>query len=153
MSPFNVDKTHHWPVISPLSAHILKHLKEFFFYISCVPAGPSKSLCLLLLICCGYANYKANRGFVIIFSICSDLLNDLRRTRCYHMQKNKKWLNSIEIRVITILMYSLSLTRQIQSTIQPKFPDYLLVSYDDELIEVAVSFANFTGKNMCLSIF
>ena len=80
MSPFNVDKTHHWPVISPLSANILKHLKEFFYYTSCVPAGPSKSLCLLLLICCGYANYKANRGFVIIFSICSDLLNDLRRT-------------------------------------------------------------------------
>ena len=66
-----VDKTHHRAVISSFSVQLL----HFFSYAGGILNLP---FLLLLMIYSGYAaNYNTQGTFVIIFWICSDLLNCL----------------------------------------------------------------------------
>ena len=63
------DKTYHGPV--------LKCLLQFFYLRRRCPSN--QHFFLLLMICSDYAaNYNAQRAFVIIFFICSYLLNCIR---------------------------------------------------------------------------
>ena len=85
-----VHKTNYGPVIAPFSGKVLICLLNFFqLRLSCPSNQP---FLLLLMICCGYAaNYNSQRAFVIIFFICSDLLNCLR-SGCTVFIATKKWL-------------------------------------------------------------
>ena len=107
-----MDKTHHWPFVAPFPDEILKCLLSFFSYNGCVLSKQS-FLFLLLLICCGYANYSAQGAFVIIFFTCSDLLNCLRsicnvaiRTRQHQSHLHEK-KSSLQAAIFAVLMYSL----------------------------------------------
>ena len=57
-----MDKTHDGLVVVPFPEEILKCLLKFFSYAGCVLSKHS-FLFLLVLICCGYANYNAQRAY------------------------------------------------------------------------------------------
>ena len=68
-----VDKTHHGLAIAPFSMQLLQ---LFLLRRKCPSNQP---FLLLLMICFDYAaNYDTEGAFVIIFLVCSDLLNYLR---------------------------------------------------------------------------
>ena len=94
---------------APLSKEVTR---IFIRNLWCVLSKQS-FLFLLLLICCGYANYSAQGAFVIIFFTCSDLLNCLRsicnvaiRTRQHQSHLHEK-KSSLQAAIFAVLMYSL----------------------------------------------
>ena len=115
----------------------------FFSYTG--SALVSKQHFLLLLICHSYANYKAQRAFVINFFISSNLLDCLRNVYTISI-KTENGQSSIKvtstIKIVTASSHfccadvfpvrppqNLQVQAKI-STIRTVFPDYLFVSND-----------------------
>ena len=86
-----VEQTHQGPVVSFFPVKILECLLQIFIIHRRYP------FLLLLMMWCGYAsNYNAQGAFVIIFYICSDLLNCLRSV-CTIVITIGNGLNSLKV--------------------------------------------------------
>ena len=137
------NKTHHGPVI----AHFLCNFCSFFSYAGgiLVIKKPTFFHCYWFIYSGYSASYNTRRAFVIIFFICSDLLNCLRSVGTIVIT-TESGFNSLKVifteqfltkttifRCFDVLSARSPQIFQVQakiSTIPPVFPDYLSVCYD-----------------------
>ena len=128
---------------------LLSNFCSFFWYAGCVPVTNPWPFLLLLIISFGCtANYNRQEAFFIIFLICSDFLNCLRRVGTIAVTtesdlNNLKVISTIKffietVQATTFRFFDLFTVRspqkvQVQAkitTIQLVFSRYLSVSYD-----------------------
>ena len=98
-------KTHHQPLTALFYVQILKCLLQFFSYTRSVLVN--YLLILLLLIYGSYANYNAQEAFVIIFFICSNLLNCLRKMTKTASKSSSQRKSSLQAAIFAVLIYFL----------------------------------------------
>ena len=139
-----VEKTHYGLVIVPFSAQLLQHFCSFFSYVGGVLVT-SLFHCYSLIYFGYSANYSTRGAFVIIFWICSDLLNCLRNVGTIVITREIGW-SSLKViftkqaltkatifRCFDVFSVWPPQTFQVQakiSIIRPVFPDYLSVCYE-----------------------